>query len=308
MTDMNKVEILVAALTVLGAIIAGAIFLGKLEEKTSNLEKTVNRLDNTFFDTKEKLNEAEKNIQKSLGEAIKSVDDAKNNALNEINRNTVQHQRELEVKIEESNTRIADSIRNITEPQIRNVLGELVGLQAEIGRQKQVIREESEKAKQKIIQAAREKQESIKSNSRLEDKFCYVGSDYKGKSILVDGMEECKNNCSDDPICKLWTYSKNSKECWLKNSIPSEKLNSENCVSSINEKAWPSKMAEINRQSDLNMRSAPNRESQGVGTIKFGDQFITIGDPLENNGQRWIAVELNGMRGWVNFNFISIRR
>lgn len=178
----------------------------------------------------------------------------------------------------------------------------------DIDRQKQELAKLSDTLKQEIKSEVNRQKEPIDSDLsskiKKEENTCYLGHDYNGEGTAVREMQECIDKCSGDPICKVYTFSKN--KCWLKNSIPNDRINNNRCTSGIKTENSLSSY-KISNSSEVTMRSKPDSNSSEVGKIPSGAREIMIaGEITQMEQQKWMLVEYNGERGWVSFD-LSIK-
>lgn len=87
--------------------------------------------------------------------------------------------------------------------------------QEELARQREIQKQLDEDARR-----AREADKKAKQPvmSAVEMNFNRNGSDYK--DFVAAGIEECLDTCLREPQCKAITFTKSSRQCWLKSSVP----------------------------------------------------------------------------------------
>ena len=101
-------------------------------------------------------------------------------------------------------------------------------------RQRNAQRQEGQLQQQREDEARRTKEiEDIKnrpSMSEVEMDINRDGSDYK--DFVASNIEECLDTCARELRCKAITFTKSSRQCWMKSSVPL-RSNNPNYISAV---------------------------------------------------------------------------
>jgi len=87
--------------------------------------------------------------------------------------------------------------------------------QAEVIQQRQIKEQQADAARR-----AKELEDKAKAArmSQVEMDANRDGSDYK--DFVATSIEECLNACAQESQCKAITFTKSSRQCWMKSSVP----------------------------------------------------------------------------------------
>jgi uncharacterized protein YxeA len=73
----------------------------------------------------------------------------------------------------------------------------------------------------KIVETQRQRDDEYAKSSQMSEQEPNInrnGFDYK--DFVAEGIEACLNACKKESQCKAITFTKSSRQCWMKSSVP----------------------------------------------------------------------------------------